>query len=206
MVSQKKSSPDLPRTIRDDIAAIESEIRELFALRTGYLGNIAAQIHQIFTVNNGCEQCHGRGWIVTWDTLDSMSGAYAEYGRCTNPECNDVSRQKSGLDSSWTKYDRNRGVNDPCGPWNPAYKTLVVPLDVMIRDLTASMERLINNSRPRVGDSVVVVAGRKAPVGTKARIAYIHPNGGILIKDEASWKDRHSNGTWVRAQNISRLT
>ena len=32
-----------------------------------------------FEEASGCNTCCGRGWSVIWDTLDSMSGCYAEY-------------------------------------------------------------------------------------------------------------------------------
>ena len=31
----------------------------------------AAQKH--FEESGGCQRCRGRGWVVTWDTLDSMT-------------------------------------------------------------------------------------------------------------------------------------
>jgi hypothetical protein len=66
--------------------------------------------------NGGCKKCGGRGWVVIWDTLDSMSGCYAEYGDCPNEACTPATRVKTGLDVSYySKYDRNRGV--PCQEW-----------------------------------------------------------------------------------------
>jgi len=59
----------------------------------------------------GCKKCGGRGWVVTWDTLDSMSGCYAEYGDCPNEKCTPDTRTTHGLDVTYySKYDRNRGV------------------------------------------------------------------------------------------------
>ena len=64
-----------------------------------------------FEARGGCKKCGGRGWIVNWDTLDSMSGCYAEYGDCPNEACTPTNRAHSGLDVSYySKYDRNRGV------------------------------------------------------------------------------------------------
>ena len=29
---------------------------------------------------NGCTRCRGRGWVVTWDTMDILDGSAANYG------------------------------------------------------------------------------------------------------------------------------
>ena len=69
-----------------------------------------------FEENSGCTRCRGRGWIVTWDTLDCMQGSYAEYGSCDAEGCTKESREKSGFHPSNNKYDRNRGTK-----WFPSY-------------------------------------------------------------------------------------
>jgi hypothetical protein len=58
-----------------------------------------------FEIKNGCKTCDGRGWVVTWDTLDCMRGSYATYGSCPNEECTDESRKASGLLPRQSKYD-----------------------------------------------------------------------------------------------------
>ena len=30
--------------------------------------------HEAWKAKGGCDRCGGRGWIVVWDTLDSLSG------------------------------------------------------------------------------------------------------------------------------------
>lgn len=59
-----------------------------------------------FENTNGCKSCRGRGWIVTWDTLDCMRGSYAEYGSCKREECTEKTRVKSGLWPVNNKYDK----------------------------------------------------------------------------------------------------
>lgn len=56
--------------------------------------------------------------------------------------------------------------------------------------------------RPVKGKKMVVVKGRKVPKGTVGTVAYIHPNGGVLLKDDARWEDRNAPGTWVDARNL----
>jgi hypothetical protein len=56
------------------------------------------------------------------------------------------------------------------------------------------------------GDRVVVVRGRKVPVGTSGRVAWVSANtGGILVKDEDKWQDREASGTWVEPRNLEKL-
>ena len=61
---------------------------------------------QRFEENNGCKTCRGRGWIVIWDTLDSMTGCYHESATCDVKTCTPDSRMKSGLMPKNNKYDK----------------------------------------------------------------------------------------------------
>ena len=49
---------------------------------------------------------------------------------------------------------------------------------------------------------MVVAKGRKVPKGTVGIVAFVHPNGGVLLKAENEWKDRKAQGTWVNAGNL----
>ena len=64
-----------------------------------------------FAAAKGCLRCRGRGWVVVWDTLDSLSGCYAEYGSCPDTETNpEAHGPDAPVDhSKLTKYDSNRG-------------------------------------------------------------------------------------------------
>jgi hypothetical protein len=95
----------------------------------------------------GCPHCRGRGWVVLWDTLDSLSGAYAEYGRCPaesgadgsvaeeyrqrfdvapGARCTAESRRESGYEPCVSEpYDGNRGVADPLA--QDAHPATVMP-------------------------------------------------------------------------------
>ena len=48
---------------------------------------IIARAHDKFAEAGGCETCRGRGWVVTWDTLDCMRGSYHEHARCPKEGC-----------------------------------------------------------------------------------------------------------------------
>ena len=83
-------------SLTDELRQVRSEIKE-------YDKNL-------FLSNGGCTTCDGRGWIVTWDTLDCMNGSYADYSECTNTNCTPDTRKASGMLPRRNKYDRNRGT------------------------------------------------------------------------------------------------
>jgi len=80
-----------------------------------------------FNNANGCEKCRGRGWVVTWDTMDSMTGCYHESTTCTEEGCTSESRLASGLHPKNTKYDGFH-INSK---WEPSYS----PDELLRREL-----------------------------------------------------------------------
>ena len=83
---------------------------------------------------DGCKSCRGRGWVVTWDTMDSMSGCYHESGPCENDGCTPKTRSASGLLPQNNKYDGfHHGSR-----WEPAY--------------TADEQKLISDAHLNVGN------------------------------------------------------
>ena len=63
---------------------------------------------QRFEDANGCTRCRGRGWVVTWDTMDILDGSAAAYGDCPEKSCTSETRQASGFYPENTRYDYNR--------------------------------------------------------------------------------------------------
>jgi hypothetical protein len=63
---------------------------------------------QRFEDANGCNRCRGRGWVVTWDTMDFLDGSAADYGDCPEKSCTPETRKASGLYPENTRYDHNR--------------------------------------------------------------------------------------------------
>ena len=63
---------------------------------------------QRFEDANGCKRCRGRGWVVTWDTMDILDGSAAAYGDCPEKSCTSETRQASGFYPENTRYDYNR--------------------------------------------------------------------------------------------------
>ena len=134
--------------------------------------NVKARDDKRFEKAGGCNTCCGRGGIVIWDTLDSMSGCYAEYNDCPNEGCTYETRELSGLLPRNSKYDRNR-----CSQWFPNYtegetaklQKLQKKIDLLERDIS------LENSRwsPAKGKLVKVVKegkgrkDRRVPIGVQ---------------------------------------
>jgi hypothetical protein len=54
-------------------------------------------------------------------------------------------------------------------------------------------------NRPTVGKRMIVVRGRKVPVGHQGTVAYINREGSVLVKADHEWQDRKAGGVWVPA-------
>lgn len=189
---------DKPHTLNDDLRTAQearSELnREICQVTTAI-----SQAAQAEWDRTGCPKCKGRGWVVTWDTLDCMQGSYAEYGKCPNPECNasETGPRPGCLD----KYDRNRGTRDTLREL-PAYKAVVEPLKARESVLASQVRELEDKCRVRKGSKVVAVKGRKVKPGTVGVVAFVHDNGGVLIKAESEWERRDADGQWTNPDNL----
>jgi hypothetical protein len=90
--------------------------------------------------------------------------------------------------------------------WQSHQKALAAEADAKrVAQLAADEARKqeLERNRPVVGKKMVVVKGRKVPRGHQGTVAYIHDNGGILLKDDAVWQDRKAPGVWVNAGNLA---
>jgi len=197
---------DLPVTLADVQSELEAERDKLSAFLNGLAEDVKASLAKSFEAAGGCQTCWGRGWIVVWDTLDMMDGSCAEFGSCTNPQCTEESRKKSGLHPRQSKYDYRRGVRDPLGT-SDAYRCVGGPIAAQLDELRSAINELNYQRRTfNKGDRVVVVRGRKVPVGTTGRVAWVSSNtGGVLVKDEDKWQIREQNGVWVDPRNLEKL-
>ena len=106
-----------------------------------------------FVAKGGCETCKGRGWVVTWDTLDSLSGAYAEYGACKNVAC---TASTVGLDHSCqSKYDIQKGTT---------ITPMSAPADIAVH---AKLSALLASERTKLlalQDTAKIAKGKKVEV------------------------------------------
>lgn len=208
MTKSIKNKIELPLTLADVQIELEMMAEEVLTLVKSGTAAIKEIVERNFNSSNGCGICRGRGWIVVWDTMDSMSGCYAEYGSCTNAECTEESRRVSGLYPSYNKYDGNRGVSDPV-THHQAYAILVTPYLERHAEISNSIRELSHDRvNFRKGDDVVVVKGRKVPIGTRGRVAWISTSvggDGVLVKHADSWQDRDASGIWVTASNLEKV-
>lgn len=160
-----------------------------------------------FNKAGGCKVCGGRGWIVKWDTMDYMDGSCAEYGACTNPQCTEASRKRTGCFPKESKYDKFRkGYTDPM--LDPAWQRIIEPITKQINDLDSAMKSAEQLQRTpfKYGDHVRQVRGRKLPIGTEGYVSFIHPNGGILLKTRENYPIRMSPAIgWTNSNGLDRL-
>jgi hypothetical protein len=56
--------------------------------------------------------------------------------------------------------------------------------------------------RPEVGKQMRVKSGSKVKPGTLGTIAYIHHSGRVLLKPDASWRDRNAQGDWIDPRHL----
>ena len=166
-MKNKISLPKTNTSIRNEMLNNAKELNELINDLTKQFKIL---LHDEFINNKGCTICNGRGFVVTWDTMDSMTGCYAEFGSCPNKDCTDATRKVTGLDAStYSKYDRNRGISDPFE--NSVYFQHVEKLIETAQKLETNSKNVRTHARK--GDDVVVVKGRKTPVGTTGRVFWI---------------------------------
>ena len=160
----------------------------------------------------GCARCGGRRWVVTWDTMDSMEGAYAEYGACPdpNPGCSSV-----GLQPTHDKYDRNQGVRDPLEaapvsvmgelehPWNRAararFTAIMQPWRVAFAQADLELAETRERYRIAKGRTAVVFKGRKVPVGTRGVIIWL---GSGAYGERVGVKDASGTVHWTASANV----
>lgn len=175
-MAKKTSStkPVLPTTYESLSLEVERKIAEVNALIESARTVVTKLVLDHFESHGGCEKCHGRGWVVVWDTLDSLSGCYAEYGSCPNPDCTPESRAASGVKPhGHSVYDKNRGVKDPVethDAWFVLTKNLIEhrrDLDLVLADYAARRGTM------KYMDECVVVRGRKIPIGFRGRVCWM---------------------------------
>jgi hypothetical protein len=153
--------------------------------------DMRVKLHEQWKGAGGCECCGGRGWIVTWDTMDSLSGCYAEYGRCPNEAegvCTKETRERTGMDPSYhSMYDKNKGVRDPLTLSHVA-NVLLEPLQAAHQKLCDSLRAAEDETTLQRGCKVRVVKGRKVPIGTTGTAFWFGPSKfgqRVGIKDAA---------------------
>lgn len=196
----KKTMPALPATWDDKIQAAhtvrDDASRRLVEARSA----VAAAALLAWTSANGCEACGGRGWIVTWDTLDSLSGCYAEYGACpAGDAC--TAATVGPKPGNRSLYEDRRCTPDPMPALYEADPECF-RLEAALRAADADLDTVLQNARIVHGRKVVVARGRKVPVGLIGEVSWV---------GEGPWgrrvgvRDLSGTVHWTAASNVSAL-
>lgn len=213
----KKNKP-WPGTYEDAIQLLMQDRAQLEHLYSDMRHELALKIHENFVNMGGCSQCRGRGWVVTWDTLDSVDGSCAEYGPCPNESCSvdpttrASTRTTIGLDVDpndrinfgHNKYDRIRGVLNPI--YDPKYAIFFESIHSQLHRIVDSIDQLKFLSRVEVGKVVVVVKGRKVPIGFSGSVFWMGDTPyGIRIGIKA-WDSKGTEiSHWTYEKNVQVL-
>lgn len=198
----------MPVFVKDFISQRRELLNELNKMRNELVKNIYEILASNFAANGGCENCRGRGWVVTWDTLDSLSGCYAEYGACPNPACTPETRRESGLHPEMTKYDDNRGVKNPVRGGFMWSQLMIPTYDETIHNVELDIKLLENIQKcPEKGMTVTVSRGRKGRLGYTGQIFWSKYNAGgtrigIIDKSLPKLPDGKDDVEWNWASNV----
>tara|TARA_R110001583_G_scaffold25606_19_gene92584 strand:- start:2099 stop:2968 length:870 start_codon:yes stop_codon:yes gene_type:complete len=150
-----------PETVKE-FADIDASIASIEA-RKIEIENIAKERRlQQFTASNGCDYCRGRGWVVTWDTMDILDGSAADYSDCPEKGCSAETRKASGLHPSNNRYDYNRRTR-----WNMSEDMTESERD----EYHTSAARLVSlgYARQSIYDRAAVRKGKLVEVMRKSR-------------------------------------
>lgn len=152
-----------------------------------------------FIAAGGCQRCNGRGWIVTWDTMDAMDGSYHDSATC--PDCKGAIRQGAAAYNHSvnviTKYDRFHAMRTPDYQPSEADAQTFAHLDAECVAARAVLDSVREALDPCYrGKTVQVVRGRKVPQGTVGTVFWIGPNKfghgtrlGIKVGEDTVWMD-----------------
>lgn len=195
MMDTAKTVPALVANLNAQLKAVQGKIASIKDRAT-------ARRLEAFTANGGCKRCRGRGWVVVWDTMDSMSGCYAEYGECSEPGCTPGTRATSGLHPVVDKYDCIRGTNVVLEFTSAESRTLTT-LNKWADELTTQLRSSALRLDVAKNDEVVVVRGRdKAARGKVGRVFYSRP-GQWGVRVGLNTADGQT--VWTYARNVDRL-
>ena len=187
----------------DELTARLANCREkLLTLKS----NVRDRSMDRFVSSGGCHNCRGRGWIVSWDTMDCTQGSYATYASCDKESCTEQSRKVSGLAPGNNKYDNfNRNSR-----WEPEhtdeeFKSIHFLNSEIIR-LEYKLEREIELWTPDTGKIVKV---EKSGGGAKNRRVPVGIEGIVVKKFTNNWgtikllvKDKQGQQWWPASRNV----
>lgn len=193
---------EYPETYQDRYNALEKELKELYVLTDGLKADFQKARLAEWIAIGGCQKCMGRGWVVVWDTMDSMSGCYAEYGKCL--ECNG---KDDPAPNFLNNYDLIRGTKNVLAE-NPQLKQLLAPFITIIASLVSQQLDIQDKTNPTKDSIVVVKKGRKIPKGTIGKVFWYGSSRMQYNSYDRNpefrigFKDEHGEVYWTTTRNV----
>jgi hypothetical protein len=192
---------NFPSLVVDEINSIKKTKSEMTSIKNSMIKSILQASDESFVRNGGCVRCQGRESVVVWDTMDSVSGCYAEFGPC--PECTPISRSVGFNRAVYGKYDRVRGIEDLR---HTLYGNMFESIDEKIHMLDLKVAQMERNNKIEKGMIVCVTRGRKVPVGFVGKIFYIKSkNGPYGFTTTLGIKNTQEVVHWVDIKNVDLL-
>ena len=189
----------------DLIKKLQEEVKSKgLRIQTLKSENVARAAEQ-FTSLGGCSRCRGRGWIVTWDTLDCIHGSYAQYSSCPEEACTRETRSRSGLSPVRAKYDRYNSGSTWVPKYTEAEEKELQQLQDRVRIAQAEIISETNRWTPSCDKIVKVVRGTgpkkyRAPMGLEGLVVK------SVVNNYGTQKfiilDTDGNQHWVKAKEI----
>jgi hypothetical protein len=159
----------------------------------------------------GCQKCRGRGQYVVWDTLDSLSGCYAEFAHCK--ECTGDSRLLGPSPDVVGKYDRVGGtaakVEAAINQWGSSVERILEgTASEESAKAWATIESLQHqygmHHSPDNGKEMIVIRGWKhIKRGMRGIVFWQRGNRvGLRLDDERCEKGFYKNTLWCNESQL----
>jgi hypothetical protein len=115
-------------------------------------------------------------------------------------------RMAEALTASLSQPITEGSPGDPQG-LSAALAAVLGPIDQQLVELRGRINYVRGHDAVyRKGDEVLVLRSDSLRLGSRWRVAYIHPDGNLLLKDDATWEDKAAPGTWVHRSHVSKMS
>lgn len=171
--------------VQKELGKINAQIDTVSARQQEIADLSKARRLEAFHEAAGCMRCRGRGWVVTWDTMDYLCGSAADYGDCPEKGCTPETRKASGYFPENSRYDHNRRMT-----WNLSQDMTEEERDEYYTT-DATLVRL-GNERQAIYDRETVRKGKLVEVVRKSRARNAAEVG---VKGRVFWHGVNDYGT-----------
>jgi len=192
-------------SVADRVSPLEKELKTLRNRQEDLMDDIRDHDMKLFIEKGGCQACQGRGWRVTWDTLDCMQGGYAQYGSCDADGCTPETRLVSGMSPRRSKYDRNKGtIVEPVGSTDQIFELQDIRSKIL--DLGEKLRDTHEKWSPGVNKLVRIISGGNGPIARRPKVGV---EGFVIKKFTNNWGteklivlDSDGNKHWPSAKQV----